>query len=118
VVIRQGDVYWVELDAPSGSEPGYCHPHVVIQNDAINFSRLGTVIVCALTSNVGLAVAPGNVLLEPGEAQLPKRSVVNVSQVLTVDKSQLGERIGRLSVHRVREILDGVRLLTEPAELD
>lgn len=117
-MILQGDVYWVELEPPSGSEPGCCHPHVVIQNDLFNRSRIGTVIVCALTSNLKRAAMPGNVLLDPGEAHLPKQSVVNVSQVVTVDKSQLGERIGRLSPHRVREILDGLRLLTEPTELD
>lgn len=116
MVIKQGDVFWVDLDDPSGSEPGYRHPHVVIQNNLFNRSRINTVVVCALTSNLKRAQAPGNVLLTPREAKLPKQSVVNVSQIFTVDKTQLSEKIGSLSVQRVREILNGLRLLTEPRE--
>ena len=116
MVIQQGDIFWNELDEPLGSEPGYRYPHVVIQNNVFNRSRINTVVVCALTSNLRRATAPGNVLLEPGEANLPRQSVVNVSQIFTVDKSQLGERIGTLSARRVREILHGIRLLTEPRE--
>jgi mRNA interferase MazF len=118
VVIHQGDVIWVDLDEPVGSSPGYRHPHVVIQNNVFNRSRLNTVVVCALTSNLQRAAAPGNVLLEAGEADLPKQSVVVVSQVFTVDKSQLSEPIGTLSKKRVRQILDGLRLLIEPRELE
>jgi mRNA interferase MazF len=118
MVISQGDIYWVDLDEPSGSEPGYKHPHVVIQNNVFNVSKINTVLVCALTSNMKRAQAPGNVLLEQNEANLPKQSVVLVSQVFTVDKSQLGEFIGRLSEHRVRQILDGIALLTEPRDLE
>ena len=117
MVISQGDIYWVDLDEPSGSEPGYKHPHVVIQNNVFNASKINTVIVCALTSNIKRVQAPGNVLLEQNEADLPKQSVVLVSQVFTVDKSQLGEFIGRVSEHRVRQILDGLALLTEPRDL-
>ena len=72
--------------------------------------------MCALTSNLRRATAPGNVLLEPGEANLPRQSVVNVSQIFTVDKSQLDDKIGTLSARRVRDILNGIRLLTEPRE--
>lgn len=118
MVIDQGDIYWVELEPPIGSEPGYRHPHVVIQNNLFNHSRIGTVVVCALTSNVKRALVPGNVLLERGEANLPKQSVVNISQLFTVDKSQLGEKIGTLSPHRLQQILEGVRLLTEPCEVE
>jgi mRNA interferase MazF len=82
----------------------------------MNRSSISTVIVCALTTNLRRAKAPGNVLLELGEADLPDQSVVNVSQVFTVDKSQLQEKIGTLSVDRVRQILDGIRLLTDPLE--
>jgi mRNA interferase MazF len=113
-VILQGDVYWVDLGLPTGSAPGYRRPHVVIQNDVVNRSRIGTVIVCALTTNVRLAAAPGNVLLDDGEAGLPQQSVANVSQVFTVDRGQLEDRIGHLSRRRVRQILDGLRLLTDP----
>lgn len=118
MVIRQGDIYWIELDEPSGSEPGYRHPHVVVQNNLFNASRINTVVVCALTSNLKRAQAPGNVLLEQGEANLPKPSVVLVSQIFTVDKSQLGEFIGRLSERRVSQILAGIRLLLEPRSIE
>ena len=118
MVINQGDLYWVDLDEPSGSAPGYKHPHVIIQNNLFNRSQIRTVIVLALTSNLKRADAPGNVLLEKDEANLPKQSVVNVSQVFTVDKSQLDEYIGTLSSKRVREILNGIRLVIEPRETE
>jgi mRNA interferase MazF len=118
VVINQGDVFWVDLDEPTGSGPGYRHPHVVIQNNVFNRSRIHTVVVCALTSNLQRATAPGNVLLEPGEADLPKQSVVVVSQLFTVDKDQLSEHIGTLSKKRIRQILEGIKLLTEPREIE
>lgn len=117
MVINQGDVFWIDLDEPSGSSPGYRHPHVVIQNNVFNRSRINTVLVCALTSNLKRAEAPGNVLLEEDEAGLPKRSVVLVSQLFTVDRNQLGEYIGALSKKRVRQILDGMALLTEPRDI-
>ena len=118
MVINQGDIFWVELDEPSGSEPGYSHPHVVIQNNVFNASKINTVLVCALTSNLKRAQAPGNVLLEQDEGNLPKQSVVLVSQIFTVDKSQLGEFIGKVSEHRVGQILEGIYLLTEPRNLE
>jgi mRNA interferase MazF len=114
MVINQGDVFWVNLDAPIGSEPGYRHPYVVIQNNAFNHSRINTVVICALTSNLRRAASPGNVLLEPNEAHLPERSVVNVTQILTVDRVRLGEKIGSLSSRRMRQILDGIQLVLEP----
>ena len=115
-MINQGDIYWVDLGEPSASEPGYRHPHVVVQNNIFNRSQLKTVVVCALTSNLKRAQAPGNVQLEPGEGNLPKQSVVNVSQIYTVDKSQLIEYIGSLSSARVREITNGIKLVVEPRE--
>ena len=118
MVINQGDIFWIELDEPSGSEPGYLHPHVIIQNNLFNRSRINTVVVCVLTSNLRRANSPGNVLLEAGEADLPEQSVVNVSQILTIDKSQLGEKIGTLSAERVRQILNGIRLVVEPREAE
>ncbi|MFQ5343694.1 MAG: type II toxin-antitoxin system PemK/MazF family toxin [Anaerolineae bacterium] len=118
MVINQGEVHWVDLGEPSGSGPGYRHPHVVIQNNVFNRSRINMVVVCVLTSNLKRAQAPGNVLLAKGEANLPKQSVVNVSQIFTVDKEDLVERIGVLSRARVRQILDGVSLLLEPREVD
>lgn len=116
-MIRQGEVYWVDLGAPSGSGPGLLHPHVVVQNDLFNRSRLRSVVVCALTSNLRRAEAPGNVLLDDGEAGLPRRSVVNVTQLFTVDKGDLVEQLGTLSPIRVREILAGIDLLLEPRDV-
>jgi len=118
MVINQGDIYWIELEEPTGSEPGYSHPHVVVQNNVFNASRINTVIVCALTSNIKRSEAPGNVFLEKGEANLPKQSVVLVSQIFTVDKSQLGEFIGTLAEQRVQQIIDGIYLMTEIRNLD
>ncbi len=117
MVIKQGDVFWVDLGEPSGSEPGYRHPHVVIQNNVFNQSRINTVVVCVLTSNLKLAQAPGNVLLKEGEANLPKQSVVNISQIFTVDKKDLVEKIGTLSRQRIRQILDGILLLIAPRDI-
>ena len=116
MVISQGDIYWINLEEPAGLEPGFRHPHVVIQNNLFNRSRIDTVVVCLLTSNLKLARVPGNVLLEKGEGNLAKQSVVNISQIYTVDKGDLVEWIGMLSEKRVRQILDGVRLLTEPRD--
>lgn len=118
MVINQGDVYWVDLGEPDGSQPGSRHPHVVIQNNVFNVSRINTVVLCALTSNLRRARAPGNVLLEKGAADLPKRSLVNVTQVFTVDKRTLDEKIGTLSQRRVHQVLDGIRLVIEPREAD
>ena len=117
-MINQGDIFWVDLDEPTGSSPGYRHPHVVIQNNVFNRSRINTVVVCALTSNLQRANAPGNVLLAPGEGDLPKPSVAVVSQLFTVDKSQLSELIGTISKKRLRQIVDGVKLLIEPREIE
>lgn len=116
MVIKQGDIYWVELGEPGGSEPGYRHPHVVVQNNLFNSSKIRTTVVCPLTSNLNRAGSPGNVLLDKKESKLPKQSVVNVSQIFTVDKAQLEEYVGTLSLKRVREILAGVRLVLDPRE--
>ena len=107
--INRGDVFWVEPDDSRGLVPGYSHPHVVVQDDVSNYSRITTVVVCALTSNLHRVKEPGNVLLEVGEGNLLKQSVVVVSQVSSVDKAHLGERIGTLSDRRVEQILAGLR---------
>ena len=117
MVIMQGEVYWVDLDKPRGSEPAYRHPHIIIQNNVFNTSKINTVVVCTLTSNLKRAKAPGNVLLEKGEANLPKKSVVNISQIYTVNKNDLSEKIGRVSEKRLTQILDGISLLTEPKDI-
>ena len=118
MVVNQGDVYWIDFGASSGSEPAYRHPHVVIQNNLYNRSRINTVVVCSLTSNLKRSKVPGNVALNKGEANLPKKSVVNISQIFTVNKSDLSEKLGTLSKQRIAQISDGVRLLTEPREID
>jgi mRNA interferase MazF len=112
--IKQGDIYWIDFGAPEGSGPGYRHPHVVVQNNVFNASKINTVVVCALTSNLKWAGAPGNVLIKKGEAGLPKDSVVNVSQIVTIDKTFLLEKIGSLSAARVRELIQGINSLIEP----
>jgi mRNA interferase MazF len=117
VVIKQGDIYWVDLGDPSGSEPGYKHPHLVIQNDIFNRSRIDTVVVCSLTSNLKRAESPGNVLLGKGEANLPKPSVINVTQIFTVNKQDLVERVGSLSRNRMAQVLQGIELLITPRDI-
>lgn len=108
-MIQRGDLYWLEPDESQGSVPGIRHPHVVMQEDVFNHSRITTVVVCALTTNLGRATEPGNVLLDPGEGSLPRQSVVVVSQISSVEKRRLGEKIGSLSAARVEQILAGLR---------
>ncbi len=117
MVIKQGEIYWVDLGEPSGSEPGYMHPHIVIQNNLFNSSSINTVVMCSLTSNLKRGSSPGNVILKKGEANLPKKSVVNITQIYTVDRNDLCEKIGTVNSDRVKEILSGLQLLTEPREL-
>lgn len=117
MVIKQGDIFWLDLGEPQGSGPGFLHPYVVIQNDAFNLSKIQTVVVCELTSNLQRASAPGNIFLRKGEGNLKKPTVVNVSQIYTVDKSVLAEKIGTLTKDRVAEIFAGLKLLLEPREI-
>ena len=116
MVIRQGDVFWTDLPTPVGSEPGYLRPCVVVQNNLFNESELRTVVVCLLTSNLKWGNMPGNVLLDEGEAHLPKRSVVNVTQLFTADRSQLREYIGAFSVSRMLQILKGIHSVLDRRE--
>lgn len=114
MVVSQGDLFWVDLGEPAGSQPGFRRPFVVVQNDLFNRSRLSTVIVCALTSNLRRAEAPGNVLLPKGAGNLPRDSVANVTQLFTVDKGELADRIGRLGRDLVADILCGIDLVLDP----
>ena len=116
--INQGDIFWIDADEPTHSEPGGRRPYVVVQNNLFNKSRINTVIVCSLTSNLKRAASPGNVLIEPGEGGLGKSSVVNVSQLFTVDKSFLGEYCGRLSTLKIEQIIFGINLFIQPADID
>ncbi len=114
-VINQGDIYWVKLDDGQAGA-AIAHPYVVVQDNLFNHSRIDTVVVCALTSNLRrTGETPGNVLLDAGEANLPKQSVVEVSKVTTVQKAQLGAQIGTLAPARVDEILAGMRFLQRAA---
>jgi mRNA interferase MazF len=108
--MRQGEVYWLSF-AGEGSEPAGRRPAVVVQDDRYNRSSISTVIVAAVTSNLRLAAAPGNVRLRKGEANLPRASVVNVTQLRTLDRSRLDDRIGTLSPARVRQIVEGLALV-------
>lgn len=109
--VNQGDIFWVAAEPAADGETGIAHPYVVIQDDLLNHSRIQTVAACALTSNLRRISLPGNVLLDVGEANLPRQSVVEVAKVTTVEKSRLGDRIGTLSAARIGQILDGLRFL-------
>ncbi len=111
MAVSHGELYWCDLGEND------IRPVTVLQNDVVNASRLQTVIVAALTTNLDRVRAPGNVLLDRGEGDLPKQSVVNVSQVFTVHRDQLQTYIGHLSLTRVQQILNGLWMLLEPRSL-
>ena len=108
MVISQGEVWWADLRVPTGSEPGFRRPVVVVQGDALNRSRIATVVCVPLTSNLKWADAPGNVLLTARSTRLPKDSVANVSQIVALDKSFLTERVGKLSAAKVELLFSGI----------
>lgn len=107
--VRRGEIYWLAPDPARGSVPSVAHPHVIVQDDVFNRSRVETVIVCALTSNPRRSEEPGNVWLDDGEGDLPKRSVAVVSQISSVQKTALGAYVGKLSEERVDQIVAGLR---------
>ena len=109
--MQRGEIWWASLPAPTGSEPGYRRPVLIIQQDDFNRSRISTVIAVALTSNLRLSEAPGNVLLKKRWTDLPKDSVANISQIITLDKSSLTERISTLPKLKITEIDNGLRLV-------
>jgi mRNA interferase MazF len=111
MVMKRGEIWWADLPDPVASEPGYRRPLIVIQIDEFNRSRISTVVVVVLTTNLNLTEAPGNVLLKTAQTGLPKDSVANVSQVLTVDKSFLTEKAGKLRKPELQKIESGVRLV-------
>ena len=113
MVIQRGEIWWATLPEPIGSEPGYRRPVIIIQSNAFNRSQITTVVAVIVTSNTRLAQAPGNVLLPKRATGLSQESVANVSQVITVDKQFLTERIGKLPTNLVEQIEAGLRLVLE-----
>ena len=111
MVVGQGEVWWADLRAPAGSEPGFRRPVVVIQGDALNRSRLATVVCVPLTSNLRWAEAPGNALLTSRATGLPKNSIANASQLVTLDRTVLTERVGKLPKAKVELILAGIDVI-------
>lgn len=109
--MERGEIWWADLPDPTASEPGFRRPVVVVQANAFNRSRIQTIIAIVLTSNLRLAEAPGNVLIPASDSGLPKDSIANVSQVITVDRTFLTERCGRLPAHLIKSIDDGLRLV-------
>ena len=111
--IQRGEIWWADLPAPRRSEPGYRRPVLVVQADSFNLSRIQTAIVAAITSNMDLADAPGNVLLPARSAGLPRDSVVNVSQLLTLDRGLLTEQAGTLPARLQRSVDEGLRTVLQ-----
>jgi mRNA interferase MazF len=111
LVIRQGEVYWLHFGASEGAAPAGRRPALVVQHDRFNRSTISTTVVAAITSNLRLGAMPGNVRLRRGEAGLPRASVVNVSQLRTIDRTRLVERVGVLGTSRIRDVLSGLALL-------
>ena len=111
LVIRQGEVYWLHFGASEGSAPAGRRPALVVQHDRFNRSTVSTTVVAAITSNLRLGAMPANVRLRRGEAGLPRASVVNVSQLRTIDRTRLVERVGVLGTSRIRDVLGGLALL-------
>ena len=111
MVIRKGSIYWVDFSPGKGSEPMGRRPGLVIQNDILNDSNLNTVIVLAITSTMKFGELPGNVVLKKGEANLPKKCVINVTQIKSVDKKSLKEKIGTVSEKRIAEVHEGMKLV-------
>ena len=116
--INQGDIFWLDLGELTGSEPGNRCPFVVVQNNLFNKSRIQTIVLCALTTNLQRAKSPGNVLLDAGEGGLSKPSVVNITQIFTIDKSSLVEYSGTLKSERIAGIIQGLKLLFQLTEVD
>lgn len=111
--MQRGAIWWANLPEPTGSVAGYRRPVLVIQADAFTRSRIATVIIVAITSNLRLATAPGNVILPATESSLPKDSVINVSQIITLDKSLLDEYVDRISATTLTQVEEGIRLVLD-----
>ena len=113
MVIRKGSIYWVDFSPGKGSEPMGQRPGLVVQTNAINDSKINTVIMIAITSTLRFGDLPGNVTLRKGEANMPKRCVINVSQIKSVDKNSIKEKIGTLTKEKIAEVEEGIRLILD-----
>ncbi|MFH0726206.1 MAG: type II toxin-antitoxin system PemK/MazF family toxin [Pseudomonadota bacterium] len=113
MVIQRGDIYWVNFSPRNGSEPLGRRPGLVIQCDALNDSKINTVIMLAITSTLKFGELPGNVTLRKGEANIPKTCVINVTQIKSVDRASLMEKIGSLSNEKMEEVTEGLKLVME-----
>ena len=111
--MQRGEIWWADLPEPTGAAPGYRRPVLLVQANAFTESRIATVIVVVITSNLRIATAPGNILLRAGESGLPKDSVINVSQLVTLDKNALDERIGHVTATTLTNVEDGIRLVLD-----
>jgi mRNA interferase MazF len=111
MVMKRGEIWWASLGEPNASEPGYRRPVLVIQSDEFNQSTIRTVICAVISSNLNLATAPGNVHISSRSSGLPKPSVINVSQVITVDKSVLTDRVKSLDIQSMNQVEDGLRMV-------
>jgi mRNA interferase MazF len=111
MVIKRGELWWAELPEPVGSEPGYKRPLLIVQSNEFNNSNINTIIAAIITTNTRLAAAPGNILLPAKKSNLPKNSVINISQLITIDKSFLTQRIHTLPNKIMEQIDDGIRLV-------
>jgi mRNA interferase MazF len=111
MVVKRGEIWWASLPEPTGSEPGYRRPVLVVQADEFNRSSIRTVICAPVTSNLNRASAPGNVYLSTRTSSLPKPSVVNVSQLISLDRSRLTDRVKGLDTQSMRQVDDGLRLV-------
>jgi mRNA interferase MazF len=109
--MKRGEIWWASLGEPNGSEPGYRRPVLIIQSDDFNQSAIRTVICAIISSNMNLAMAPGNVNVSARNSGLPKPSVVNVSQIITIDKSVLTERVKRLDAQSMIQVEEGLKLV-------
>ena len=107
----RGEIWWADLGIPFGSEPGFKRPVIIIQDDAFNRSKIQTIIVASITTNLDLADAPGNVYLEKEDSGLPKDGVINISQISTIDKRRLTEKVCVLSLSTMTEITYGIKLI-------
>lgn len=117
MVIKRGELWWANLPEPTGSEPGFKRPILIIQSDAFNKSRISTTIAVTITSNLRLSEAPGNVLLKASNTKLSKDSVANVSQIITVDKAFLSKKIGPLSTDLFSKVISGIKLTLDIPEI-